>query len=408
MEAGAIDSTIMKKSILVFDDDAGFIDTVRTILRDYGYAVNVVNEGDSAIMQLETSNPDLIIANISFPGISGHEVLEWVAGKNLYIPVIITGDSSEKNILDSFRNGATDFIKKPVDPDFLKTRISAILSKKGGEFRDNDYDADELASTMEHDKRDLSNLLRISSSVNVIGDTKIILNNLTELAAESMNCEAASILLVNERNNTLEFVVATGEKKQRLHTIAIPMGEGIAGWVAVHDEPQIVNDTSSDPRFTGKVDEESGFLTRQILAIPLKLETRVIGVLEVINSMENRELGQVDLTMLQEIGRHAAAVIETSKSIESHQNFYVQITNILVKAIEKKDLFNEGHPWKVAELCHKIAQVIEMSDIEKNDLHFGALLHDIGKLDMPSVLFNKRALSEREMEFIRQHPVKGA
>jgi len=71
-------------------------------------------------------------------------------------------------------------------------------------------------------------------------------------------------------------------------------------------------------------------------------------------------------------------------------------------------MFSEGHSWKVAEFCHKISRAMNLSDQERNDLHFGALLHDIGKLDMPSTYFNKRELSDRERELLRQHPVKGA
>jgi len=96
------------------------------------------------------------------------------------------------------------------------------------------------------------------------------------------------------------------------------------------------------------------------------------------------------------------------RKIESQQNFYTQITNIIVRAIERKDVFSDGHSWRVAEICHKISHFMNLSESEKNDLHFGSLLHDIGKLDMPSILFNKRTLTDRERELLRQHPAKGA
>ena len=231
---------------------------------------------------------------------------------------------------------------------------------------------------------------------------------MSDLAADSMNCEAASIMLINDRENILEFVVVTGEKGNRLETMTVPMGEGIAGWVALYGKPQIVNDTSKDNRFTGKIDDESGFITKQILAVPMSLDGEILGVLEVINSKDNRTLGKEDLRMLGEISSRAASVIETTRKIEGQQNFYIQVTNILVNAIEKKDMFTEGHSWQVAELCHKIGSALDLSNNEMNDLYYGALLHDIGKLDMPCSLLNKRNVSEREMEYLRQHPVKGA
>ena len=71
-------------------------------------------------------------------------------------------------------------------------------------------------------------------------------------------------------------------------------------------------------------------------------------------------------------------------------------------------MYAESHSWKVAELCHKIGVELGLSGNEMNDLYFGSLLHDIGKLEIPGILLNKRNLSEREKDFLRQHPVKGA
>jgi response regulator RpfG family c-di-GMP phosphodiesterase len=401
-----------KKKVLLFESD----DDSRTLLKDafteIGYSVEEISGGLEGINVAEYFPVNLVVANMDYPGLSGLEILEWIKGKNLNTQVIITGDSSEETILRAFREGASDFIKKPFSKDIVKERITDILSKiikiADGDVTAKD-DTQKILENLERKNKELNNLLKISSSFKLPGNTKkVMLNRLTELAAESMNCEAASILLINNRDKVLEFVVATGEKMQRLSTISVPVGEGIAGWVAVHGEPQIVNDTSKDKRFTGNVDAESGFVTRQILAIPLLMDEKIIGVLEIINTRDNRILGEDDLRAITALGERAATVIETSRTITDQQNFYVQTTNILVNAVEKRDIFNEGHPWKVAELCHKIAAIINLPDIERNDLHFGSLLHDIGKLDMPSTLFNKRNLSERELEFIRQHPVKGA
>ena len=405
-----IDLKDLKKRILLFVRDSDSLALMKDALADFGYNVETVEDAVAGIDGVEADTPDMIIADVEFPDLSGLEILEKVVSCNMNIPVIITGEASEKNILQAFRNGASDYLEKPLDSAMLEERITAVLAQRQEALEDIEKDnLQQLLKNMERDNKELNNLLEISSSFDISGSSKkVLLDHLTDVAAESMNCEAASIMLIKERENVLEFVVATGEKKQRLETMTIPMGEGIAGWVAVHGESQIVNDTSTDERFTGKVDDESGFITRQILAIPLQLDGKIIGVLEVINARDQRILAEKDLRLLTAIGERAATVIETTRTIEDQQNFYVQTTNIIVKAIEKKDMFSEGHPWEVAELCHKISLGMNLTETEKNDLHFGALLHDIGKLDMPSSLFNKRSLSERELDYVRQHPVKGA
>ncbi|MFC1691980.1 HD domain-containing phosphohydrolase [Candidatus Latescibacterota bacterium] len=394
--------------ILLFEQNGETVKLFKETLADLGYDVEPVEGSTEGMTVLEKNPPELVIADVEFPEVSGLDILEIIKKRNLQIPVLITGKTTGLPVIQAFREGAVDYLLKPLDSSDLKERFCAYIKKRDTMYKGDEAKIKELMKSIEHDNQEMNNLLKIDSSFTETSDSKAMLYRLTDLVAESMNCEAASIMLVNERDNTLEFVVATGEKKQRLETLSIPLGDGIAGWVALHGEAQIVNDTTEDTRFTGKVDKHSGFKTRQILAIPLRQDSNIIGVLEAINTKDNRILGDDDVRFLNAFGERVASVIETSRTIENHQNFYVQTTNILVNAVEKKDIFTEGHSWKVAELSHKISLAMNLSETEKTDLHYGSLLHDIGKLDMPSSLFTKRNLSQRELEYIRQHPVKSA
>lgn len=403
-----VHSTGAPPRIFLLDTDGTALDAVHRALNGSGCLVEAVPEAEGFLERLESDPPDLVIADMDFPGLPGMVFLEQVSARIPQLPVILTGMRPE-DATPAFRRGAADFLRRPLDTREVRERASAALTRRA---RSGDVPESErvlsLLAEFEREKKEMSDLLKVSSSLDVSSDSKEILKRLTDLAAESMNCEAASIMLINTRERVLEFVVATGEKGQRLETITIPLGEGIAGWVAVNGRPEIVNDTRKDPRFTGKVDQESGFVTRQILAIPMRLEGETIGVLEVINTRDRRMFGEEDLRVLGGIGERAATIIATVRRTEAQQNFYIQTTNIIVRAIEKKDIFSEGHSWKVAELSHKMARAMDLSSEERNDIHFGSLLHDIGKLDLPSILFNKRSLTEREIDILRQHPVRGA
>ena len=70
--------------------------------------------------------------------------------------------------------------------------------------------------------------------------------------------------------------------------VSFQIGQGIAGWVALHGEPAIVNDAYEDRRFSTKVDRDTGYLTNSVLCVPLKSEQRVIGVMEAINKANGR------------------------------------------------------------------------------------------------------------------------
>ena len=250
-----------------------------------------------------------------------------------------------------------------------------------------------------------SNIGRILTSSLDIQD---VFRHVMEIIGDYFAPRNWSLLLMEEETGRLKFEIVMGVNAKKLKNFYLERGEGIAGWVAVHGKPQIVNDTKDDKRFTGRVDEESGFETRQILAVPMILDSEIIGVLEVINTKDRHDFKDDDLQTLSDMAERIATVIAATRKIEDQQNYFIQTTNIIVKAIEKKDIYAEGHSWKVAEYCHKVSTAMGLSKTEKDDLHFGSLLHDIGKLVLPSYIFNKRTLSERERELIKQHPVQGA
>ena len=397
-----------KGHVLLIDSDPGSESLFKEVCDETGLSLVTVKNKDSGIAALKSDSIELVFADVDFHELPGFVLLKEINKKKIDISIVIIS-SNQEDTLRALRYGAVDFLQRPLYKSEVTGRIKALLQKKK-KSKTSSMSARKKSdiNSLDSENKELNDLLKISSSIDVFEDSKIMLQRMADLSAESMNCEAASILLKNDRANLLEFVVASGEKGNRLETMSVPIGEGIAGWVALYGKPQIVNDTLKDSRFTGKVDDESGFITRQILAAPMYLDGEIIGVLEVINTKDNRTFGNDDLRKLGDVSDRAAKVIGTTQKIESQQNFYIQITNIIVRAIEKKDMFNEGHGWQVAELCHKIGRALSLSENEMNDLHFGALLHDIGKLDMPCTLLNKRNVSEREMEYLRQHPVKGA
>ncbi len=402
-----------KIKVILFERDPNTTMIIKNALDERLFILDPVRNVFSGINMIKETQPDIVIANAEFPEMSGLELLGKVEELSLNIPCILYGPKDDDFILNAFRSGVVDYWPKPLIGKDMKKSIARIRQRREKAFTVN---ADKISSeeikkaraAIDHEKKELQHLLQIASSLNFSGDTKISLKKLTDLAAEIMGCESASIMLINEREKVLELVVASGDKGHSLETIKISMGEGIAGWVAANRKPLIVNDTKSDTRFSGKVNEELGYDTHQILAVPMELENETIGVAEVINTKDNRDFEDNDLRIMMDMSKRIATVIAATRKIEDQQNFYSQTTNILVNAIEKKDVYTEAHSWKVAEYSHKIAFAMDFSDNEKNDIHFASLLHDIGKLALPSYLFNKRVLSDRERDIVRQHSVQGA
>lgn len=167
-------------------------------------------------------------------------------------------------------------------------------------------------SSLEGRARELSACLRAMTLVGSSLDIHEVVDRAIVSAQEVMNAEAAAVLLLDDTTGELYFTQASGEAAGSVKEIRVPKGEGIAGWVAESGEPLVVNDTTNDPRFYRGADEHTGFVTRSILAVPLKVKDRIIGVAEAINKRDG-EFGGTDLPLFQAYASLTAVAIENAR-----------------------------------------------------------------------------------------------
>ncbi len=148
-------------------------------------------------------------------------------------------------------------------------------------------------------------------------DLHQLLQDTMKLAASVMDAAASSLMLMDKTGKELTFAAAYGAKGALLHSQRISTKEGIAGWVATHGEPVIANDVAKDTRFSRRVDARTGFLTRSILAVPMQLRGKTIGVLEVLNKYDADGFDEEDLRLLLTLAAEAAIAIENARLIKS-------------------------------------------------------------------------------------------
>ncbi len=157
----------------------------------------------------------------------------------------------------------------------------------------------------------LDTLIEMAALVNSTLDPLSIRKKAIEAAARLLHAEAGSLLLIDDEKGELFFEVALGEKGERVKPIKLAKGIGVAGWVAENDEPVIINDTSSDSRFFKGVDEVSGFVTRNMVCVPVRSKEKTIGVLQAINK-EKGEFDNEDMTILYALANQVAVAIENA------------------------------------------------------------------------------------------------
>ncbi len=143
-------------------------------------------------------------------------------------------------------------------------------------------------------------------------DLNMLLRRIVSIAMDLCEAEAASILLFDEKNQELIFQASTDIKnEEEMQGIVVPR-DSIAGWVAVNRQPVNVADVHKDRRFYQKVEEQLKFPTNSLIAIPMIVKDKLIGVLEALNRKEGSFTSQ-DLEYLTVLGAQAAVAIENAR-----------------------------------------------------------------------------------------------
>ena len=163
----------------------------------------------------------------------------------------------------------------------------------------------------------LETLIEINTLINTnYTDVKMLLTRILESATKLTNGEASSLLLVNPENNKLYFEIALGSKGREVKRFSLNMGEGIAGWVAERNTSLIVNDVANDERFYSDISKQIGFPTDSILAVPMRIKDRCVGVLESVNKVDKKPFNQDDLQWLEVFATQAALAVQNAHSYQ--------------------------------------------------------------------------------------------
>jgi diguanylate cyclase (GGDEF)-like protein len=128
-----------------------------------------------------------------------------------------------------------------------------------------------------------------------------------------------SLLLIDPQTRELYFAVVVGVDPQSVKGIRLKIGEGIAGTVAESGQPIFIPDVSQDERFSARVDSLTGFTTRSIIALPLRVRGEVIGVFEVVNVEDEKYFREKYLPHLAILADYVAIAVDNVRNLQKLQ-----------------------------------------------------------------------------------------
>jgi sigma-B regulation protein RsbU (phosphoserine phosphatase) len=161
--------------------------------------------------------------------------------------------------------------------------------------------------------RQLQAVARIAYLLNSPLPLDDLLRELVTLAAQVVQAQAASLFRLDSSQNELVFDVVTGPQQQALTRKRLPVGVGVAGWVAQHRTAVAVRNVQADGRFYPAFDVELGFQTKNLLVVPMFLRGELTGVLEAVNRKGETAFTPEDELVLTTFASQAAIAIDNAR-----------------------------------------------------------------------------------------------
>lgn len=160
----------------------------------------------------------------------------------------------------------------------------------------------------------LSTLNEITRQLTSTLEQEPLLRNILENAVNILNCEAGTLFLMDEQTGDLIFRVTAGPVATNLLGQRLQAGVGVAGRAVQTRLPVIENDSqrSTATRFEG-TDKQTGFTSRSLLAVPMQIKDRMLGVIEVINRKDGLPFVEDDQNLLTAFAGQAAVAIENAR-----------------------------------------------------------------------------------------------
>jgi sigma-B regulation protein RsbU (phosphoserine phosphatase) len=189
--------------------------------------------------------------------------------------------------------------------------------------------------------RKLEQLIEATKNVNSTLDLDKLLKIILDTALDIVDCERGTLYLVEEAKRELWSKVLIGSERV---TIKLPIGKGIAGYVAATGDTINLSDAYLDARFNPKIDKKTGFRTKTVLCMPLKnKDDKIVGVLQLLNKHKGL-FTHDDENFIRALSIHAAIAIENARLYEEEKAYRQMREEVRLAAKIQLELLPKSFP----------------------------------------------------------------
>ena len=390
--------------VLVVDDE----EIIRNVYKEYlestnSYSVVTAVDGLEALKIIKTKEIDCCITDLSMPRMDGVELTERIQEYDSSIPIIIiTGYPSIDNAVNTLKNGVVDFLTKPIKMDQLPLTIERIMRERSL-FIDNILLKEEVEKKEQLLKinQELHRKIKEVETVNLILQqleqaitSKDLFTILVNLSGKITTCDEAYFCMNSKEMKGPAIITSFLRDKKKTALDSGYIKESLVKKVEDEGIPLLISENNGSD---------------SILAIPLKIRSKVFGILISLIREGKGYFNEKDLYFLNFLAEKASFLIE---NMALYENIYDNLFSTLyafVETIEARDPYTKQHSTRVTHYAVSIAKAIGCSQEEIDVLNVSGNLHDIGKIGIPdNILLKPGKLTDAEYEIIKRHSSIGS
>ncbi|MBN1581985.1 MAG: GAF domain-containing protein [Anaerolineae bacterium] len=292
--------TVDHANILIIDDESDIVTFCQRALKRDGYdRVTGVSGGREGLDLLREGGFDLLITDLNLPKIGGLDLLVALREFDPDISVIvITSYGTLETVVRALKLGVRDFLLKPFDHQELVFAVRRVLAQ---------------ARLFEENQRLKVRLpmLEISKVLMSEVHSKQLTHLAIEIVRQELNADYVSLMLLDQKEQVLEVFAALGLDQKAVASMRANIGEGLCGTAAQTREPILVSEFQQ--RGSDVSDPSLPDDTGSAICVPLMVQNRLLGVLNVSRKIGRVAFWQDDLDLLLILGGQIAVAIENAR-----------------------------------------------------------------------------------------------
>ncbi len=291
-----------KERILLVESNPSISDLItRQTLQPMGYRVEVVRVAAEAIQEAIRFLPDVIIANLSLPGLSGKDLLVALTAQGVEVPVIVISEKgTENDLIQAFRLGAADYLSWPLREAEIVSAVERTLRQVRAR-REREQLARQLHQTnieLQQRVRELTTIYSVGKAVTSITDQPTLFDKIVEGAVYISEADNGWFLLRQENSKTFLLSAQRNLPPSLGSRLYQPWDDGVSSLVALSGEPLSIHGETLK-RF--RVSQ----IAQSVLVIPVKVKSEVVGLL-VVARKEPKPFGPSNQALLQAVADYAS------------------------------------------------------------------------------------------------------